>query len=158
MKIFEATIKDIRQLAIHHRKMFKEICEQEGQQIEEDKLEELEKAYCKKLEKQFPEDSCRAWIAKETEQIVASGGITIVSFVPIPNDTNHNIAYLHSMYTEREFRGQKLAHKIIDKAIQYCKKIGINRIILNASDAGKPIYEAYGFNASAKSMVSFINK
>lgn len=33
----EATSEDIRQLAIHHRKMFKETWEQEGKKIKEEK-------------------------------------------------------------------------------------------------------------------------
>ena len=158
MKIIEATTNDIMQLAGHHRKMFEEIWEQEGQIIEKGRLNEIELAYCEKLKKQIPEGTCKAWIAKNSDQTVASGAITIVSFVPVPNDTNHNIAYLHSMYTEKKFRGRKYAKGIINKAIQYFKEIGINRIILNASEAGKPIYEASGFVLSPKTMISFINQ
>jgi GNAT superfamily N-acetyltransferase len=156
MNIQEAIYDDIKQLAIHHRKMLEEIWEKKGQKLETTQAQEIEKIYAEKLEKQIPAGSCKAWIFKNGNQLVASGAISIVSFVPVPNDTNHFIAYLHSIYTEKDFRGRKLVQQIVEKAIQYCKKNGINRIILNASDAGKPIYEKSGFVVTPNAMRLFI--
>jgi GNAT superfamily N-acetyltransferase len=93
---------------------------------------------------------------KNDDEVIASGAITIVSFVPVPSDLNHNIAYLHSMYTEKMYRREKCAHKIVERAIQYCQANGINRVLLNASDAGKPIYEKAGFLSSPETMRLFI--
>jgi GNAT superfamily N-acetyltransferase len=154
--IQEATCDDIKQLAIHHRKMFEEIWEKKGEKLEVDKAQEIEERYSEKLEKQITEGTCKAWVVKDGNQLVASGAISVVSFVPVPYDTNHNIAYLHSMYTEKEFRGRKYAQQIIERAIQYCKEHGISRVILNASDAGKPIYEKSGFMSSPETMRLFI--
>ncbi|MBW2199680.1 MAG: GNAT family N-acetyltransferase [Deltaproteobacteria bacterium] len=156
MKLQYATIDDVKMLAIHHRKMFEEIWEQKSQKIEKARAQELEAAYSEKIIKQIPEGTCIAWVVKNDNQIVASGAISIVSFVPVPNDTNHNIAYLHSMYTEKGYRHQKCAQKIVDRAIHYCQKNGINRVVLNASDAGKPIYEKLGFVSSPETMRLFI--
>ena len=156
MNLQEATSDDIRQLAIHHRKMFEEIWEQKGQKIEVTKAQEIEKAYSRKLEKEIPGGTCKAWVVKNGNEVMASGGITIVSSVPVPGDTNHKVAYLHSMYTEKEYRGRNYAQQIIHTAIQYCKDNGINRVVLNASDAGKPIYERIGFVSSPDAMRLFI--
>ncbi len=156
MNLQDATIEDIRILAIHHRKMFEEIWEHKGQKIEKARAQELESAYSEKIEKQIPEGICKAWVVKNDNQIIASGVITIVSFVPVPDDTNHNIAYLHSMYTEKGYRHQKYAQKIVDRAIHYYQKNEINRVVLNASDAGKPIYEKLGFVSSPETMRLFI--
>lgn len=156
MNLQDATIDDIQILSIHHRKMFEEIWEQKGLKIEKARAQELESAYSEKIEKQIPEGICKAWVVKNDNQIIASGAITIVSFVPVPFDINHNIAYLHSMYTEKAYRHQKCAQKIVDRAIQYCQKNGISRIVLNASNAGKPIYEKSGFVSSPETMRLFI--
>lgn len=152
MNIQEATCDDIKQMAIHHRKMFEEIWEKKGQKVEGVEAQEIEKAYSEKLKKEIPGCSCKAWVVKNGNRLVASGAISIVSYVPVPNDTNHNIAYLHSMYTEKDFRGRKYAQEIIERAIQYCKENGINRVILNASDAGRPIYEKSGFVSLPETM------
>ncbi|MFC1523720.1 GNAT family N-acetyltransferase [Thermodesulfobacteriota bacterium] len=152
MKIHEAQFEDIKQLAVHHKKMFEEIWEQKSQKLDAAKAQEVEQAYIDKLEKQIPDGSCKAWVVRNGNQVIASGAITIVSYVPVPYDTNLNIAYLHSMYTEKEFRGRECARQIIEKAIQYCKENGINRIFLNASAAGKPVYEKTGFSPSPEAM------
>lgn len=156
MKPELAEIGDIRQLAIHHRNMFEEIWEQKGLLLEEAKALELEKAYFEKLEKQISEGICKAWVVKKNGHILASGAITIISLVPVPNDINSNIAYMHSVYTEREFRGRKHARQIIERAIDYCRGNGIKRVLFNASDEGKPIYEKCGFVSVAETMRLFI--
>ena len=152
MNVQDATLDDVKILAIHHRKMFEEIWEQKGLKIEIGRAKELESAYTDKITKQIPEGVCKAWVIKNNDEIIASGAITIVSFVPVPSDLSHNIAYLHSMYTEESHRKKKCAQKIVGSAIQYCKENGISRILLNASDAGKTIYEKAGFLSSPETM------
>jgi len=158
MTVHEAKIEDIEQLALHHRKMFEEIWEKKGSKLATDKAQNIQQAYKEKLTKQIPESTCKAWIIKKDNQLIASGAISILCYVPVPDDTNLNIAYLHSMYTERKFRGNKLAQRIIDTAIQYCKGNGIHRIVLNSSDDGKPIYEKVGFASVPDSMRLLLNR
>ena len=156
MNIHEAKIHDIEQLANHHRKMFEEIWEKKNLNFDSIKAQEIESAYSEKLRKQLLDGRCKAWLAKNGSQVVASGAISIFSYIPVPNDTNLEVAYLHSMYTEKIFRGRKIAQQIIEKAISYCKVNGIHRIALNASDEGKPIYEKIGFLSAPDSMRLFI--
>ena len=49
------------------------------------------------------------------------------------------------MYTDKEHRGKKLAARIIEEAMSFCGEKNITRIMLKASDAGRPIYTAIGF-------------
>jgi GNAT superfamily N-acetyltransferase len=156
MKIHFATPDDIESLAVHHRKMFEEIWERKGQVLEMAKAIEVEKAYLRKLDNEIPTGICKAWVVKNDGEIVASGAISIISYVPIPDDTNNIVAYLHSIYTEKDFRGRKLARQIIEQAIDYCKENGIHRVILSASNAGRPLYEKLGFVATPETMRMFI--
>lgn len=146
----------MEQLSNHHRKMFEDIWEKKNLIIDFKKAQEIEKAYLEKLRKQLPDGRCKAWVVKRGIQIVASGAISIFSYIPVPNDSTLEVAYLHSMYTEKFFRGRKLAQQIIERAINYCKENGIRRIVLNASDEGKPIYEKTGFLSAPDSMRLFI--
>jgi len=50
----------------------------------------------------------------------------------------------------------KVYQSIIDEAVNYCKKLGIKRMILNAIDSGKPIYEKYGFVSAPDTMRLFL--
>ncbi len=154
--IREATVQDIPELAVHHGKMFAEIWEQKGETITADCIREMENAYSKKLEEQIPARNCKAWVVEAGDHIVASGAVSIASFVPVPMDLNHQVAYLHSIYTEKEFRGRQFAQGIVQKALHYCKENEIKRVILNTSDAGRPIYLKLGFTSASEAMKLFI--
>lgn len=156
MIVQDATIDDVQILATHYRKMFEEIFEQKGLRIETDKAKELESAYIDKIAKQIPEGVCKTWIIRESDQVIASGAITVVSLVPVPSDLSHRIAYLHSIYTENSHRRRGCAQKIVNRAIQYCQVNGIRRVLINASDAGKPLYEKAGFRPLPETMSLFI--
>ena len=152
MPIREATDGDIPLLAIHHRKMFEEIWEKKGEGIDSSISEEIEKAYIQKLQREFKDGSCKAWVIEDEHRIIASGAISIVSFVPTPQDLSSNVAYLHSMYTEKDQRNNHCANRIMKQALNHCKAKGVKRIILNASEAGRPIYEKVGFRSVPEMM------
>lgn len=148
----QANTKDIPTLAIHHRLMFEEIWISKNENIDISKFEEIERSYLEKLQHQIEDDSCQAWVVENENKIVASGAISIVKMVPTPDDLSYEVAYLHSMYTDKNYRNRKLAGSIIDKAIQYCKSKGFKRIILNASEAGRPVYQKIGFKPAEDMM------
>jgi GNAT superfamily N-acetyltransferase len=146
MVVREASKRDIAAMASNHRKMFAEIWEQKGRYLEPARAVELESAYALKLADELEMANCKAWVVEDKGAIVASGAISIVSFVPNPIDLSPRVAYLHSMFTEKSHRGHKCAERIVGKMIDYCKSQGIRRIMLNASDAGRPVYQKLGFH------------
>ena len=156
MNLLVASSKDARQLAVHHRKMFEEIWIAKGLTLERSKADKLEKAYQEKLEKQIPEGTCIAWKIEKKGEMIASGAVSIIPLVPVPFDLDLRVAYLHSIYTEKGHRRQHCARQIVDTAIQYCKANNIKRIRLNASDAGRSIYEKTGFATESDAMRLFV--
>lgn len=156
MRPREASISDISMLAVHHRKMFTEIWENKGDHLDPERANEIEKAYVTKLETEMKNGNCIAWVIEHKERVVASGAVTFISLVPNPSDLSSKVAYLHSMYTERSYRNKKCAQKIIQKAINLCASQGIKRIMLNASDAGQPVYQKIGFSLAPDTMRLFI--
>jgi len=148
----EATEHDIPRLGIHHRKMFEEILKKKGESIDPSIPKALERTYAKKLKQELTDGSCKAWVIEHKNRIVASGAITIASLVPTPKDLSSSVAYLHSMYTEKGYRNNSFANLIVERAIRFCRDNGINRVFLNASEAGRPIYERLGFRAAPEMM------
>ena len=156
MMIEAAGLADIPVLSSHHCKMFQEMWTLKGQSIDKTGLRALESGYRKKLEKEMPDGSCRVWVAKAEGQIIASGAMSLVSVAPVPGDSNRLVGYLHSIYTDPSHRHRHCARQIVERAIRVCRELGIRRILLSASDAGRPIYEQLGFVAVPDAMRLFI--
>ncbi len=151
-QIHLASVNDILILVSHHRKMFEELWIQRNLELHEEKLKEMDEAYEQKLNEELAAGLCCAWIIKEKEKVIASGAISIVSMVPLPSDSTYRIAYLHSVYTEKDHRNTGLAGMIVKTAIEYCKAKQIKRMSLHASESGKSIYEKVGFEDSTNAM------
>jgi GNAT superfamily N-acetyltransferase len=136
---------DIPILAHHHRLMFEEIREKSGLPIDPSAMADLENGYADKLAYEFPSGACVSWVVQIRDQIVSSGAVSIVDYVPVPHDLSSRVAFLHSIYTEKEYRHRRYAEKITQAAADYCRNQGIRRLYLFASDSGRPLYEKIGF-------------
>jgi GNAT superfamily N-acetyltransferase len=157
MIIESAGLADIPVLCRHHRKMFLEMWALKGLSIDDARVQAVEAAYREKLEQEMPDGRCRAWVAKTDRQIIASGAMSLVSLVPVPGDLNRFVAYLHSIYTDSSHRHRQCARKVVERAIRECRALGIRRVLLNASDAGRRIYEQAGFCALPDAMRLFLD-
>ena len=150
--IYMATVHDIPVLVAHHHKMFEEIWTRLGFEIDTHQFEAMDKAHEEKLRKEIADGTCKVWVIGIDNKIVASGAISIDSMTPTPYDPSYRVAYLHSIYTEPSYRKRGLAERITKQAMTYCRSQGIKRMILEASDAGRPIYEKLGFQPSGRTM------
>lgn len=150
--IRESSKDDIPQLASHHKKMFQEIWMHKGETLAIDTAAAIEKAYALKLHTELDTGICKCWVSEIEGNIVASGAVTLGSYVPSPVDLSSRGAYMHSIYTEKKYRNQKHAQLIIERAIDYCKANGIHRIMLQASLAGRSLYKKLGFTEAPDTM------
>jgi GNAT superfamily N-acetyltransferase len=148
----QARLDDIPTLVSHHRRMFEEILTARNEPFTVSQLESMDKAYAEKLQIQLANGICTAWIIEDKNRIIASGAVSLMTTVPVPADPSCQAAYLHSIYTDKDYRRKGLAHRITETAVRYCKSQGIRRMQLNASDAGCPVYEAIGFRTADNAM------
>lgn len=156
--LIEASVEDIPTLVQHHRRMFEEIRKSKNLAMDKQKLNEMDISYRDKLNNEIKNGICKAWVIKEKDQIIASGAISITSMVPNPDDSSYYIGYLHSVFTENEFRKRGLAEKVVNGILDYCKSNNINRVLLNASEAGRSVYEKIGFIKSDTAMIINLKK
>ncbi len=85
-------------------------------------------------------------IAKTEEgKVAGSGCIWIREQPPLPFSQFLEVPYLMSLYTENAFRRRGAARLIVETAITWCKAHGYDRVNLDASEAGKSLYETLGF-------------
>jgi len=153
----EATIADIPVLARHHRLMFEEILGAEHEPADPERMAGVEKAYAGKLHHEQKTGTCTAWVVEVGDLIVASGGISRMPNVPVPEDPTCTVALLHSVYTEPGYRRRGCARMVVRAVLLRCRQEGIHRVQLVASNAGRSLYEEHGFLAVPNMMRTFLD-
>ena len=93
-----------------------------------------------------------AWVASADGQIVATSGATLYLLPPNQGCVNGKTAYISNMYTKPAYRGQGVATKLFALIVEAVMQRGCGRILLHATDMGRPIYEKYGFEAMPSGM------
>ena len=96
--------------------------------------------------KGLKDGSYRAWlIENESGQVVAGGGIVLLDHHSSPSHPQPKRPVIVNMFTEPAYRRQGLAKRLMGTMIQWCREEGFSFVFLHASDAGRPLYEALGF-------------
>lgn len=142
----EATAADIPTLARHHRLMFEEMWHAEHEMVDPARMAAVEKAYADKLHRELSTGTCTAWVVEREGIIAASGGMSRLQNVPVPEDPACTVALLHSIYTEPGHRHHGCADMVVRAVLLRCQDEGICRVQLVASNAGLPLYTANGFS------------
>lgn len=105
------------------------------------------------FENAFKNNSFIAWIALYEGNIVATSGLTFYFLPPNMSSPDGKTAYIGNMYTLPDFRNQGIASHLFDLIMNEAKSLGCKKVLLNATDAGKSVYEKYGFLDAKSSMV-----
>ncbi len=166
---------DIDLLAGHHRRMFEEMRAQGGlslqttccgpgcgsfsAQPQEERPKDftgLERAHRQKLSLQIPYGSCIAWIAEFDNEPIASGELSILRTVPVPEDPSATTGFIHSIFVLPSMRRQGIASALIDLLLNHCRQIGITRVQLNSSEFGREVYARKGFRPLEQVMIRWL--
>ena len=86
-----------------------------------------------------------AYLVFDDEMFVGAGGISYFKVMPTYHNKTGNKAYIMNMYTRPEHRRKGIAYKTLDILVRASKDRGITVISLEATEAGKPLYEKFGF-------------
>lgn len=86
-----------------------------------------------------------AYLAFDGDTVVGAGGVSFYQVMPTYHNPSGNKAYIMNMYTSPAYRRRGIARKTLDLLVRAAKERGIRAISLEATDMGRPLYEAYGF-------------
>ncbi len=86
-----------------------------------------------------------AYLVYDDETFVGAGGVSFYQVLPTYHNPSGRKAYIMNMYTAPEYRRQGIAYKTLDLLVNAAKSQGIKQIALEATQAGCPLYEKYGF-------------
>ncbi len=93
----------------------------------------------------------QGWFAVDADgQVVAGAGLWLHEWIPSPLAPEPLRGYILNVYTERGWRRQGIARRLVEEILAYCEARQIRLVTLHASDQGRPIYEALGFIPSSE--------
>ncbi len=97
------------------------------------------------IQNSLADGSLCAWVAEKEDGIIAMGSAAYFTLPPNDWCPNGKTAYIGSVYTLPSFRKQGIATQLLSLIIGEAKERKCQRILLNASDMGRPMYERLGF-------------
>lgn len=89
-----------------------------------------------------------AYLAEDTNRVLAVGFLLIQQRPFHPHGKNGWTGEILNMYTEPVARGQGLGAQVFDALVAKGKLLGLDKLVLNASEAGYPLYKSRGFTES----------
>lgn len=130
------------------------LCEVDKTYTEDEKVQIIE-SNTKYMLNSFSDGSFVSWLAVDNSKIIAISGISFYNLPPNKKCPNGKVAYISNMFTHSDYRNQGIASKLFELTVEEAKKRQCTKILLNATDMGKPIYEKYGFKVISNDMVYF---
>ncbi len=104
----------------------------------------------------FQEGDQTTALALEDGKPVACASISYIEIMPTFDHPTGRRAHLMNVYTDPAFRRRGIAQELCELLIEDAKKKGATEISLDATESGRPLYEALGFKASSECMVMTI--
>lgn len=94
----------------------------------------------------------RTVLALDGEKPVGCATICYMTWLPTLGHPTGRRAHLMNVYTVPEYRRQGVARQMVTALMDDAKARGITEISLDATAAGRPLYEALGFKPNEEGM------
>src|SRR6476620_3292639 len=142
-----ATLSDIPHIVEHRSGMFRDM----GIPAE---FEDMNAATELWLRHAIPSKMYLGWVAETARgEVVGGGGLLVIPWPPGPMTMDPRCGFIFNVYTDPEHRKRGLGGRLMGAIHHYCRTEGIERVVLNASVFGKPLYEAMGYVVTQEPMM-----
>jgi ribosomal protein S18 acetylase RimI-like enzyme len=116
-------------------------------------LDEMSRAFEPWVRERLADGRYLGWIAEENCRAVASAGMIILDWPPHAlHPSMDKRAYVLNVYVEPEFRKRGLAHELLERCMAEARRRQIRVVTLHAAEAGRSVYEKFGFRPSNEMM------
>ncbi len=86
-----------------------------------------------------------AFLAEVSKNIVAISIMYFYNVPPLLSNLDGKMALLTDMYTVPKYRNNGFGTILLNNVMEYTKKLGYKKVVLNSTDSGRKLYEKYGF-------------
>jgi len=94
------------------------------------------------------------WFAVDhSDRVIAGAGAHVKPQLPRISGDGKSIALspvplIVNVYTEPDWRNKGVARALMNTLMRWARERAFDRVVLHASDAGRPLYESLGFRAT----------
>ena len=86
-----------------------------------------------------------ALLVYDGDSFAGCGGVSFYRVMPTYHNPTGRCAYIMNMYTRPGYRRRGIASLMLECLMKEIRSRGITKVTLEATDAGRPLYEKYGF-------------
>lgn len=145
----KATLADVPDLARLRIVFLKEVQSPETHLVSEEGLNEILQDF---FQQYLANDEIVVWIALVDDEIVSTSGLCFSKIIPGFTLLDGRVAYIMNIYTLPEWRKKGIGKQVFHHILEAAKERNYKRVILHATEEGRPIYEKFGFKATNDEM------
>lgn len=113
-----------------------------------------------KYDEAFVENSCKYFLEGNQSTVIAlckgkAVGCASMAYIEVMPTFDHptgNRGHLMNVYTNPDYQRQGIARKMVTMLIEEARQKGATEISLDATEKGKPLYSALGFDFNSSAM------
>ena len=133
-----ASVADIPHVVHHRERMFREmgtVCDYAAM------ADACTRWYIEAL----PAGTYRGWMAETDGRVIGGGGLIVTPWSPGPSRFDPRMAWVYNVFVEPAHRGRGVARRLMEAMHAWCLEHRIERLALNATEAGARVYRTQGY-------------
>jgi len=133
-----ASVADIPHVVHHRERMFREmrtVCDYAAM------ADACTRWYIEAL----PAGTYRGWMAETDGRVIGGGGLIVTPWSPGPSRFDPRMAWVYNVFVEPAHRGRGVARRLMEAMHAWCREHRIERLALNATEAGARVYRTQGY-------------
>lgn len=103
------------------------------------------------------QDQTTLLAVNDENEVIGCATICYIEIMPTFSHQSGKRAHLMNVYTNKDYRRQGIAQKMLGQLIEEAKQKGVTEISLDATASGKPLYESCGFVKNEEGMLLTLN-
>ena len=133
-----ASVADIPHVVHHRERMFREmgtVCDYAA----------MSDACTRWYVEALPAGTYRGWMAETDGRVIGGGGLIVTPWSPGPSRFDPRMAWVYNVFVEPGHRGRGVARRLMEAMHAWCLEHRIERLALNATEAGARVYRTQGY-------------